>query len=138
MQTKEQREAESLQAIGKGAHDAVVGLVENLRRASSEPLGSGYEAVDEAEQAIHEDPLSIQYRKGWYSPGEENDAATEYEILLSTGGPATRIVGGINRYGEPESATIEAQDWFQPWTEYGGEQDEDALLEYARHFIYVP
>src|SRR5690606_3875422 len=47
----------------------------------------------------------------------DNDGvpAGEYEILLSTGGPAVRIVGRLNVWGEPETtAVLQYQDWFAP------------------------
>lgn len=50
------------------------------------------ERSEDAEQMIHEDPLSVLVRDGWREPGGHTDEGPEeYEILLSTGGPATRI-----------------------------------------------
>src|SRR5690606_9175128 len=34
----------------------------------------------------------------------------EYEILLSTGGPAVRIVGRLNEWDEPVTAVLQCQD----------------------------
>jgi hypothetical protein len=89
--------------------------------------------ADEARQRITEDPLSLQVRSDWCNPGEPM-VAGEYEILLSTGGPATRIYGEVER-GDPISARLEAQDWFLPWTEYF-DADESVLLDYARCFYF--
>ena len=77
---------------------------------------------DDAQQRIDEDPLSIELG-GWWTPGSEPEA-TEYRILLTTGGPAVRIVGEIG-----QTARLEVQDWFKPWTEFPC--DEDVLLEYV-------
>ena len=85
------------------------------------------EDEDDAQQRIDEDPLSIELG-GWWCPGGEPEA-TEYRILLCTGGPAVRIVGDIGQYGEAHSATLEVQNWFKPWTAY--DCDEDVLLEYV-------
>jgi hypothetical protein len=69
---------------------------------------------DDARQRISEDPLSVEVRSDWTTPGEELEAA-EFCILLCTGGPAVRIVGELNR-GEPCRAWLEYQDWGTPWT----------------------
>ena len=88
---------------------------------------------DDAEERIHEDPLSLQFRSDWCASKEEMEPA-EYELLLSTGGPATRIIGEV-RDGEAHSARLEAQDWFMPWIEYVTTgSDHEALLTYARCF----
>ena len=55
-----------------------------------------YHDEEDAGRRIQEDPLSVLVRSGWHSPGEKMEAA-EYEILLSTGGPATRIVGDLDQ-----------------------------------------
>jgi len=96
-----------------------------------------YHDEDKARQAIEEDPLEVSVRSDWHTPGQDGDA-TEYMILLSTGGPACRIVGDLNDYGEPESAAIEYQDWFTPWERYGAitENEDQALLTYARCFYF--
>jgi len=87
---------------------------------------------DDARQRIAEDPLSLRVF------GERTGGAwetTSYELLLGTGGPAVRIVGDLNEHGEPESARLEVQDWFKPWTEYLGADDE-VLMSYAERFYF--
>ena len=106
--------------------------LEELKDLDDQTDGCG--CVEDAEQRIDEDPLSVQVRSGWGAPGGDLDAE-EYEILLSTGGPATRIVGGLDSYGEPQSASLEAQDWYTPWTVYNG-GDEDVLLAYVSRFYF--
>ena len=103
---------------------------------------------DRALEAIHETPLSVEVRSGWYRPSDPYDKdrheAVEYRILLSKPkhddhklschsraeshipcfcgaqfqGPHVRITGKLNQHGEPESARLEYQDWGTPWTEY--------------------
>lgn len=91
---------------------------------------------DDARQRIDEDPLSIEIRSGWYTPGSDPEPA-EYCILLTTGGPALRLIGELDEYNEPSSARLEYQDWFTPWTELVTTgQDNDQLLTYARQFYY--
>ena len=119
-----------------------------------------YHDSDAALEAIQESPLSVEVRSGWVSLTDwgylKRDAssieAAEYKILLTTGGPALRIIGELDQYGEPETARLEYQDWGTPWTEYVPLTDKatptlhsetyrdvaalDALLAYARSFYY--
>jgi len=90
-----------------------------------------------AQQRIQDDPLEIAVRSGWFNPGEEKPEAEKFMILLSTGGPAARIVGELDQYKQPARAWLEHQDWFTPWIEYHGENsDADALLTYCRQFYF--
>ena len=91
---------------------------------------------DAARQRIEEGPLSVEVRTGWHSPGDEEGAKPEeYNILLGTGGPASRIIGDLDEDGHPISAHYEYQDWFKPWTRarLRGD-DEDVLLRWASVF----
>ncbi len=92
------------------------------------------ESQDDARQRIEEDALSVEVRSGWYTPGGDS-SPEEYCLLLSTGGPAVRIVGDLNGGCEPSSARLEVQDWWKPWTEYRP-TDDDILLSYARCFCF--
>lgn len=93
---------------------------------------------DAAREAIEQDPLSVEVRGDWHTPGDEEGAQpTEYNILLGTGGPAMRIIGDLNQYNQPESAHYEYQDWFKPWTRARlSGAEEDILLKYAQVFYY--
>lgn len=140
---------------GQAQFDSIKEMVEALNAAhESEDVTSG--AIDKAREAIQDDALSIQVRSGWYQPGasDEDRSPAEYEILLCTGGPACRIVGRLSEHGEPETAQMEVQDWFQPWTPIrpvagmtgskGSKRDplrptydsEPVMLEYARCFWF--
>jgi hypothetical protein len=88
---------------------------------------------DEARQRIEEDALSVEVRSGWTTPGEEMEAE-EFNILLTTGGPAVRIRGELDG-SEPRRAWLEVQDWGKPWTEYVP-ADQDTLLAYASCFFF--
>ena len=81
----------------------------------------------DAEQRILDDPLSVGLG-GWWETGTEPEAQ-EYRVLLTTGGPAVRIVGDIGLHGGAESAAMEVQDWGKPWTTYPC--DQSILLEYV-------
>jgi hypothetical protein len=94
-------------------------------------------AFEDAEQTIHEDALSVEVRTDWHSVGAEDDKPTEYRILLCTGGPACQIIGNLSEHGEPETARIQYQDWFTPWTDYRlTSEQEEIVLTYARCFYF--
>jgi hypothetical protein len=83
---------------------------------------------------INEDALSVRVRDDWYTPGMDGEnVPLDYEILLTWGGPALRIVGKLDHYGQPESAVLEFQDWGIPWTPV---HENGPLVDYARcwHF----
>jgi hypothetical protein len=86
-------------------------------------------------------PLSILVRDGWRTPYGVGDRAAEYEMLLSTGGPALRVYGQLGEHGEPESAALQYQDWGTPWTDWYPSHSEAfevarVLLTYARCFSF--
>lgn len=94
------------------------------------------ESQEDAQQRIHEDPLSVQVRSGWYNPAEHQPAPEEFEILLCTGGPAVRIMGELNEYCQPTRAYMQYQDWGTPWTDYFEDGVAAACLEYAQQFYF--
>lgn len=116
---------EKLQQIGANAYACIREMVDALNADGEN---------EDARRRIEEDALSAQVRSGWTNVGAELKAE-EYCILLSTGGPATRIIGTLDDWRDPISAKLEAQDWFEPWTEYVG-AEQDILLDYARCFYF--
>jgi len=90
---------------------------------------------DEVRTEIEESPLSVRIRSGWYSPGETPEPE-EAEILLSTGGPALRIMIELDEHKQPHRAWLEVQDWFVPWTEYYEPGAQDLCLWFASFFYY--
>lgn len=92
-----------------------------------------HEDEDSAREAIEQDPLEVQVRSDWESPGAPLEAV-EFMILLCTGGPAVRIRGELNR-GQPCRAWLEYQDWGTPWTQWFG-ASSDTLCEYAANFFF--
>ena len=94
---------------------------------------------DQRERISSEDALDVEVRSDWHTPGmASEDRATEYRILLGTGGPASRIVGDLDEYGQPTNARFEFQDWFKPWTAANdlSDEQEKTLLEYAQQFYF--
>jgi hypothetical protein len=102
--------------------------------AALEAAAGDCKSEDDARQLIDEDPLSVQVREDWHSPGEPGEI-DEYNILLATGGPAVRIVGTLGQFNEPATARLEVQDWFTPWTEYR-QTEESVLLAYVSCFYF--
>ena len=98
-----------------------------------------YHDPDAAQEAIAEDPLTVEVRSAWHRPSadDHDKRPAEYNILLCWGGPAVRIIGELDGHGEPDSARLEYQDWFRPWEEYPLTLAEaQTLIEYARVFSF--
>ena len=159
-------EADNAQSQAKAQMEHIKAMVERLEHARGgcprspcsvamadpdgwDTLGSeDYHDEDAAREAIQEHPLSIQVRGPWHTTDLQYEpfAPVEYEILLCTGGPACRIRGTLGNHGEPESATLEYQDWGTPWTKHTGSEVafphpnqtvyQDALLTYAQQFCF--
>ena len=129
-----EEQTRDLEKLGRSTVDAVVGLVDALLAAEE---ADDQDAIDKAQEAIQEDPLHVQVRGDWHSPGESADLS-EYNILLGWGGPAMRIIGELNECDEPETAKVETQDWFTPWVEFYDttEEEDEKLLRYAGCFYY--
>lgn len=106
------------------------------KKSDIEEWRRDYHDREAAEQRIQEDPLCVELRSGWYTPGSEPEPE-EYTILLCTGGPACRIIGDLDERGDPRTARIEHQDWFTPWTEYRMDSEEESdVVTYARQFMF--
>lgn len=89
---------------------------------------------DDVRERIQESALSVQVRSGWTDPGADMQAE-EFEILLTTGGPALRIRGELGEHQEPDRAWLEYQDWGTPWTQYF-KVEQSTLLSFARCFYF--
>lgn len=94
-----------------------------------------FESEEQARERIEESPLSVQVRSGWYSPGAECEKPEEFEILLSTGGPALRIIGELDEHGQPDRPRLQYQDWGTPWTELF-DIDRDKLTTWCNVFYF--
>ena len=84
-------------------------------------------------------PLTVRIRSAWHNPGEAFTAA-EFEILLSTGGPACRIIGELDSGSVAWQSgcrpVMQQQEWFKPWTEISYDIDTNALLWFCEQFYY--
>lgn len=95
------------------------------------------DAQDEARELIAQDPLSVMVRDGWRMPGAASEGAEEFEILLGTGGPAVRIIGTLDRWGQACDPVLQVQDWFTPWTEFPtSDEGDEALRTYCAQFYF--
>jgi hypothetical protein len=56
---------------------------------------------------------------------------TVYYVMLAGGGPAARLKVVADRWGDVEEATLQFQDWFEPWTD-APHQDAELVRRYAR------
>ena len=96
------------------------------------------EISDAAREEIEADPLSIEVRTGWHTPGDQDAKPDEYWILLCTDGPAVRITGDLNSFREPDGAKLQYQDWSPPWENYQlGTDAEAILLRFAQCFYLI-
>jgi hypothetical protein len=93
------------------------------------------ESQDDARERIQEDALDVQYRSGWTSVGQALEA-TEFSILLCTGGPAVRIMGELDDNKEPTRAWIEFQAWGTSWEMAHNVIEHGTLLEYCQQFYF--
>lgn len=80
-------------------------------------IANDCESEDEAQERIRQDALEVKVRSEWHYPGDEDVKPDQFYILLCTGGPAIRIIGELDEYGQPVRAWLEYQDWGTPWTE---------------------
>ncbi len=88
-------------------------------------------------ERIQEGPLSVEVRADWHPPGDMSMASYEFCILLSTGGPALRLMGDLDEFQQPTRAYLQYQDWGTPWIDYyAGEGSGAVLLTYARQFYF--
>lgn len=86
-------------------------------------------------ERIQESPLSVEVRDDWRSPGDDSGGPVEFKILLSTGGPALRIMGELDGNNEPSRAWLEYQDWGTPWTQYF-DVEQSTLLAFCQCFYF--
>jgi hypothetical protein len=98
--------------------------------------GEDFDDIAEViEERCREQSLSVTIRDGWRNPGEASEPM-EFCILLTTGGPAVRIVGGLGRYNEPESPDLQGQDWFTSWESIETTSEEDEALSWFCSLFY--
>jgi hypothetical protein len=148
VQTHAEANAQAWSESITAAHDAYVFCAERgegkyLTREAKTVLkehgydGTNHDVVAEwIEDAMREAPLSVEVRSGWREPGDgASMEPDEFRILLSTGGPALRVMGELCD-GVPDCCWLEHQDWGTPWTRWH-DADREALLWFAGLFYYA-
>ena len=130
-------ESWAAEAAGAEAHLFQEAAAEYLELTAAATIEGEVQTDAEAvRERIQEGPLSVEVRSGWYLPGGDS-TPEEFNILLSTGGPALRLVGGLDEHGTPTRAYLQYQDWGTPWTDYyAGEGSDAVLLAYAQQFYF--
>lgn len=123
------------------AHQDAVKALTEWRAEYAEELkeleeqASGWVSLDAVQTDIQNDPLDIKVRADWSNPGEQA-SASEFQILLCTGGPAVRIMGELDEHMQPCRAWLEYQDWGTPWAHAVGVIEQDVLLQYCQQFYF--
>src|SRR4051812_41106650 len=100
--TEQQDKFSNARQNAKAWFESIVEMVSELHRIQDNQSVDGSE--DDARQKIEESVLSVQVRGGWHNPGISQERSNqygdgkpeEYEILLTTGGPALRIIGRLD------------------------------------------
>lgn len=133
--------AELIERVGKPAMRSIVEMADQLSYAmdaiNDDDSPENRDEHAAAREAIEQEPLSIEVNYGWVSPGARPNRPEQFRILLATGGPAVRIVGDLNCWGEPEDAKMQVQDWLLPWTDVPMDSDESAaLMTYVSCFYF--
>lgn len=121
--------------------DSIIDMVkasEEAREADEFAIYEGEEVTtDDMAERMQSNALDVQVRSDWHTPGTDEHGANEYSILLCTGGPAVRIIGELDEYGQPETTNLEYQDWFTPWERYQTTLEEnDIMRTYALQFYF--
>jgi hypothetical protein len=83
-----------------------------------------YDAVDELRQEESESVLSVEQLTHSFR------SHCEWEILITTGGPAARVVVQVDIDGLVVWADFQYQEWFQVWYSPEG-QDHKMLTDWA-------
>lgn len=89
---------------------------------------------DDARTRIEEGPLSLEFRSGWVTDKTEM-VAEEFCLLLTTGGPAVRILGDLND-GQATRSYLQVQDWGTAWTDYYEDGIGEVLMTYVNVFCF--
>lgn len=114
-------------------------LLQSIDDSTFEQEGETFDNQYTLQDRIQEMPLSVQVRGGWHNAGDTDAAreAVEYEILLTTGGPALRIIGDLGDYSNPTNARVQYQDWGTPWTDFNDTTDaQDEHIEAFAGLFY--
>ena len=110
-------------------------MVEDFKKDQQLQESNDYNQQDELRESILNSALSVEFRSGWYSLGENELIAKEFKILISWGGPALRIIGELDDYG-PVNPKLQYQDWGTLWTDFKITEDQQDALNWFCNCFY--
>ena len=94
------------------------------------------EEVEEVQEEARELALSVQVQSGWQTPGQTL-SPEEGCILLTTGGPALRLLVELDVDAAPCSCELQWADWGTPWQHFHLTEAEDQAMDwFAELFWY--
>ena len=94
-----------------------------------------FDSQDQLRESVLNSALSVEFRSGWYSSPEDETKAEEFKILLSTGGPALRVIGELDDYG-PVNPKLQYKDWGTPWIDFEITEDQQKALNWFCNCFY--
>ena len=110
-------------------------MVEDFKKDQQLQESNDYNQQDELRESILNSALSVEFRSGWYSSPEDETKAEEFRILLSTGGPALRIIGEIEE-NFAVNPKLQFQDWGTLWTDFEITEDQQKALNWFCNCFY--
>ena len=110
-------------------------MVDDFKKDQQLQESNDYNQQHELRESVLNSALSVEFRSGWYSLGENELIAKEFRILLSWGGPALRIIGELDDYG-PVNPKLQYQDWGTPWTDIEITEDQQDALNWFCNCFY--
>ena len=91
--------------------------------------------ASEISTRMQEGALAVEVQSGWYTPGTPLKP-TEFQVLVSTGGPAFRIIGELDQYNQPSNVRAEHQDWGTQWIEVELSNEEQEAVDWFAGLFY--
>jgi hypothetical protein len=91
--------------------------------------GGDIEALTE----LFERPLDVSWRGPW-GPYHYEGGPVEFCILLTTGGPAVRIIGKWGDNG-PYDSRLEVRDWATDWYYENNERIRAAIMSFTDRIL---
>lgn len=92
--------------------------------------GANDDEMDMAREDLEQSVLDVSRLSRHFRLEEDT-----WEILISTGGPASRVLVTTDYDGEVAHAEYQYQGWFTPWTA-ADNQDSDLVESFARVFCF--
>lgn len=99
--------------------------------------GETFTDATELSDRMQECALSVEVRGGWHAAGGEDTPPYEFQVLVTTGGPAFRVIGKLDQRNYPTDVRAEHQDWGTPWIEVDlNAEQQEAVDWFAGLFYY--